>query len=240
MSVEPAPLEQQPLRRRGPVCAPHRPGCSARTWPDTKQSDTGRSNSILCPSLAAPPLTQSLRCRRNSRVSVSPLSSGTSRETQALQKSRATSLEYYCWRWPSQRPGRSWRSAIGSRSWGQPASSPVHNAFVAYAVSTSAQLPLPSLPIQLELVGPRWVWARAPNPGSPASSPETFSAETPEGLWTAKPRGGREGDVPARSQGRGSPGRAIQLSAPSGKQLRQLRDPKLKQVVSPRLEGVRP
>lgn len=141
MSVEPAPLEQQPLRRRGPVCAPRRPGCSARTWPDTKQSDTGRSNSILCPSLAAPPLTQSLRCRRNSRVSVSPLSSGTSRETQALQKSRATSLEYYCWRWPSQRPGRSWRSAIGSRSWGQPASSPVHNAFVAYAVSTSAQLP---------------------------------------------------------------------------------------------------
>lgn len=114
MSVEPAPLEQQPLRRRGPVCAPRRPGCSARTWPDTEQSDTGRSNSILCPSLAAPPLTQSLRCRRNSRVSVSPLSSGTSRETQALQKSRATSLEYYCWRWPSQRPGRSWRSAIGS------------------------------------------------------------------------------------------------------------------------------
>ena len=140
MSVEPAPLEQQPLRRRGPVCAPRR-RCSARTWPDTEQSDTGRSNSILCPSLAAPPLTQSLRCRRNSRVSVSPLSSGTSRETQALQKSRATSLEYYCWRWPSQRPGRSWRSAIGSRSWGQPASSPVHNAFVAFAVSTSAQLP---------------------------------------------------------------------------------------------------
>lgn len=105
---------------------------------------------------------------------------------------------------------------------------------------TRVQLPLPSLPIQLELLGPRRVWARAPNPGNPASSPEAFSAESPEGLWTAKPRGGGEGDVPPRSQGRGSPGRATQLSAPSGKLLRQLRDPKLKQVVSTRLEGVRP
>ena len=70
---------------------------------------------------------------------------------------------------------------------------------------TSAQLPLPSLPIQLELLGPRRVWARAPNPGNPASSPETFSAESPEGLWTAKPRGGGVGDVPPRSQGRGLP-----------------------------------
>ena len=81
---------------------------------------------------------------------------------------------------------------------------------------TSAQLPLPSLPIQLELVGPRWVWARAPNPGSPASSPETFSAETPEGLWTAKPRGGREGDVPARSQGRGLPEGRLNSPPPRG------------------------
>lgn len=88
MSVEPAPLEQQPRRRRGPICtpsvSPRRPGCSAGTWPDSKQLGTERSNSILCPSLAAPPLTYSLPCRRNSRVSVPPFSSGTLRERQAL------------------------------------------------------------------------------------------------------------------------------------------------------------
>lgn len=68
----------------------------------------------------------------------------------------------------------------------------------------NAQLPLPSLPIQHELAARR-VWARAPNPGNPASSPETLSAETLKGLWTAKPHGGGEGAAPAWSQERGLP-----------------------------------
>nr|CAI9710884.1 unnamed protein product [Rangifer tarandus platyrhynchus] len=74
----------------------------------------------------------------------------------------------------------------------------------------------PPAPNPARARGPEGLWARAPNPGNPASNPETFSAETPEGLWTAKHLGGGEGDVPARSQGRGLPEGRLNSPPPRG------------------------
>lgn len=71
-----------------------------------------------------------------------------------------------------------------------------------------AQLPLPSLTIQLELAARRGSEREPQTLATPPLAPRR-SAETLEGLRAAKPQGARRGSSARLEPGEGSPGRAF-------------------------------